>query len=57
MTTTTLNTKIGEVGNKMLDVSGLVKKRYFNAKMSDIEKKFLLLLIIISSQVKYLKPK
>ena len=57
MTTTTLNTKIGEVGNKMLDVSGLVKKRYFNAKMSDIEKNFLLLLIIISSQVKYLKPK
>ena len=41
----------------MLDVSGLVKKRYFNAKMSDIEKNFLLLLIIISSQVKYLKPK
>ena len=37
MTTTALNTKIGEVGNKMLDVSGLVKKRYFNAKMSDIE--------------------
>ena len=57
MTTTTLNTKIGEVGNKMLDVSGLVKKRYFNAKMSDIEKNFLLLLIIISSQVKYLKSK
>ena len=35
-TTTVLNTKIGEVENRILVVSGVVKS---NAKLSDIEKK------------------
>ena len=35
-TTTVLNTKIGEVENRILVVSGVVKS---NAKVSDIEKK------------------
>ena len=35
-TATALNTKIGEVENRILDVSGVVKS---TAKISDIEKK------------------
>ena len=40
MTTTILNTKIEEVGNIILDVSGLVMKTDYNAKISDIVVKY-----------------
>ena len=40
MTATVLNTKTGEVENKIPDVSGLVKKKDYDAKISDIEKKY-----------------
>ena len=39
VTTTVLNTKISEVEIKIPDISGLVKKKDYNAKISDIEKK------------------
>ena len=40
MTTAFLNTKTCEVENKTPDVSGLVKKTDYNAKISDIETKY-----------------
>ena len=40
MTTTVLDTKIGEVKNKIPDVNGLVKKTNYNSKISDIAKKY-----------------
>ena len=40
MTTTVLNTKVGEVDNKIPDVSGLVKKTGYNAKILDTEGKY-----------------
>ena len=40
MTTNVINTKIREVENKIPDTSGLVKKTDYNAKISDIEKKY-----------------
>ena len=40
MTPTVLNTIIGEVQNKISDVSGLVKKIDYNAKISDLEAKY-----------------
>ena len=40
MTNTILNTKLGRVENKIPDFSGLVKKTFYNAKISDIEKKY-----------------
>ena len=54
MTTAVLNTKIGEVENKIPDVSGLVRKTDYNAKIKDIETKILVLLIIINLQMKHL---
>ena len=41
MTTTVLDTNIGEVEIKIPDVSGLVKKTNYDARISDIEKKYL----------------
>ena len=41
MTTTVLDTNIGEVEIKIPDVSGLVKKTDYDARISDIEKKYL----------------
>ena len=41
MTTTVFDTNIGEVEIKIPDVSGLVKKTNYNARISDIEKKYL----------------
>ena len=35
-----LNTEIGEVGKKLPDISGLLKKTDYNAKISDIELKY-----------------
>ena len=40
MTTTVHNTKIGEVENKILDFSRLVKKTVFDAKIKDTEKTY-----------------
>ena len=40
MTTTVLNTKIKEVGNKLTDFSGSVKKHDYNPKITDIEEKY-----------------
>ena len=40
MTTTVLNTKNGEVENKIPDASDLVKKTDYNAKTSDTEAKY-----------------
>ena len=40
MTTTVLDTKIGDIYNKILDVNGLIKKIGYNVKMSDIEKNY-----------------
>ena len=42
------------VDNKMLNVGGLFKKADFDAKISEMEKKILLLPMIISSWVIYL---
>ena len=39
VTSTVINTKIGEVENKTPDVSGLVKKTVHNAEISGIEAK------------------
>ena len=38
--TDALNTKVGEFENKIFDVSGLVKKTVYNAKISEIERKY-----------------
>ena len=38
--TTVLNTKIGKIEDKTSDMSGLVKKPDYNAKISDIESKY-----------------
>ena len=59
MTTTVLNTKIGEAENKIPDFSGLVKKTDCDGKISDIRSFYkisgiLLLLIIINLLLKYL---
>ena len=54
MTTTVIDTKIGEAENKIPDVSVLVKKTDYNANTSDIEENTLLVLIIINLQEKYL---
>ena len=51
---TVLNTLIIEAENKIPDDSRLVKKTDYNAKVFDIEKNLLPLLIIINSQKKYL---
>ena len=40
MTTTVLSTKIGEVENKIPEVSCLVKKANYNNEISDIEAKY-----------------
>ena len=40
MTNTVVDTKIGEVENKIPDVSGLVRKADCDAKISDIEVKY-----------------
>ena len=40
MTTTILNTRIGEIENKIPDVNVLVKKVNYNAKISGMEKKY-----------------
>ena len=48
VTTNFLNIKIGEVGNKIPDVCGLVMKSDSNVKISDIEKNVLRLLVIIT---------
>ena len=40
MTIAFLNTKTGDVENKIPDVSGLVKKTDYNAQISDIETKY-----------------
>ena len=40
MATTVLNTKTSEVQNKIPSVSGLVKKRDYDAKTKDIEEKY-----------------
>ena len=40
MTTAVLNTKIEKVEDKIQNISGLVKKTDYNAKISDIEKKY-----------------
>ena len=40
MTTTVLSTKIGEVENKIPEVSCLVKKGNYNNEISDIEAKY-----------------
>ena len=39
MATTVLNTKIGEVENKILNVTDLVKKTDYNAKITEIKGK------------------
>ena len=54
VTTTVLNTKIGEVENKIPDTSGVVRKTDYNITMSDTEGKTLLPLVIINLQKKYL---
>ena len=36
MPTTVLNIKIGEIENKISDVSGLVKEMDYNPKISDV---------------------
>ena len=52
LTTTVLNTKIIEVENKIHDVTGLVKKKTdYDAKISDIEGKYLTTSIIINLRV------
>ena len=40
MTTNILNSKIGEVEDKISDISGVVNKSTYNAKISDIEVKY-----------------
>ena len=59
VTTTVLNTKIGEAENKIPDFSGLVKRTDCDGKISDIRSFYkisdiLLLLIIINLLLKYL---
>ena len=54
VTTIGLNTKIGEVENKIFGLSGLVKKTGFNTKNETIRQIALLLLIMINLKVKYL---
>ena len=40
-TTNVLNTKIGEAGSKIPDISGLVISTVFNANVSEVENKIL----------------
>ena len=40
VTTTVLNAKIKEVDNKIHDLSGLVKKKVYDAKILEIERKY-----------------
>ena len=40
MTASVLKTKISEVENKIISVSGLVKKTDYDAKIKDIERKY-----------------
>ena len=57
VTTTINNTKIGEVEEKMLDVSGLFKTffgLFMMLKYQTLKQNIILLLIIINSQKKYL---
>ena len=49
-----LNIKIDEVENKFSKVVVLFKKTYYDAQISDIQKKNLLLLIITNLRVIYL---
>ena len=49
-----LNIKIDEVENKFSKVVALFKKTYYDAQISDIQKKNLLLLIITNLRVIYL---
>ena len=43
MTTAVFNKKIGEVRNKIPDVSGLVMKTVYDAKILDIKKKYFII--------------
>ena len=43
MTTTALNTKTGEVENKIPHINDLVKKTDYNSKISDIEAKYFII--------------
>ena len=54
MITAVLNSKIRVVKNKIPDVSDLVKKTDYDAKISDIERNISQLLIVINLQLKYL---
>ena len=47
MITAILNTKIGEIENKIPDITDLVKKTDYDAKISKAEGKYILLLPII----------
>ena len=47
MITAVLNKKIGEIENKIPDISGLVKKTDYDTKISKVEGKYILLLPII----------
>ena len=57
MTTTVYNAKIEEVENKIPDVSYLVKKTDYDAKILDIQKNNVLVLIITNLQKNYLMPR
>ena len=57
LTTVVFNTKTGEVENKILDLNGLVKKQIMTLKYQILKQNNLLLLIMISFQVKYLEQK
>ena len=50
--TTIANAKIGEVENKIWDVSGLLRKTDYNANKSDIDAKYFSTLTIINLQMK-----
>ena len=54
VTTIGLNTKTGEVENKIFGLTGLVKKTGFNTKNETLRQIALLLLIMINLKVKYL---
>ena len=57
MTTAVYNIKIEEVENKIPDVSYLVKKTDYDAKILDTEKNNILVLIITNLQKNYLMPR
>ena len=53
MTTAVLNTKISEVENKIPSVNDLVKKKNYDAKLSETENKFLIYSDSISDYNKF----